>query len=420
MPMQQATSARAGADGNALNGIQVLDLTQSIAGPHCTSLLAGFGAQVVKVEPPWGEPARRLGPFPKDQSHPERSGTFLYLNQNKLGVTLDLKAKRGAAIFKELVAGADAVVENFEPRVMPSLGLDYETLARINPRLVMTSISTFGQTGPYRDYHADELVAYSMGGLTYVIGLPDREPVKSGGNQAQFQAGLNAAIWTAAALYFQRLTGQGQHIDVSIMQTVMNLVEFGIAHYTHTGKVFARNGNRWRTMKDANGAPLGHPTEVYRCKDGFINLAVQAPNQWEMLTLMLGRPELREDPRFDSWPKRGQHTRELDDIVGGWCRERTQEEIFKLCGEYRIPCGYTYTMTQLPQDPQFKERGYFQQVDHPEAGPLLYPGGPFRPSEFGWQMGRAPLLGEHNAQVYGEWLGYSKRKLSGLRRAGVI
>ena len=204
----------------ALSDVKVLDLTWHIAGPYCTKLLADYGAEVIKVEKPEeGDPTRRMAPFFKDDPHPEKSGLFLHLNTNKKGITLDLKSATGKKIIKELVSKVDILVESFSPRVMPSLGLDYQTLEQINPKLVMVSISNFGQSGPYRDFKASEIVEYAMGGEMYSTGIADREPLKLGGNVTQYQAGTVAAVATVGALYAAEFQGTGQHVDVSIMET---------------------------------------------------------------------------------------------------------------------------------------------------------------------------------------------------------
>ena len=204
----------------ALAGLRVVDLTHHIAGPYATKLLADFGADVVKIERPGGDPARRLPPFYHDDPHPDRSLPFLYLNTNKRSVTLNLKSEEGRGILLELLKDADAVVDNFAPRVMPSLGLDADTLREHNPRLVVASVTNFGQSGPWRDYKATEIVSYALGGLMYIFGAYDREPLKHALHQAQFKAGTNLASATLMALYHQRMTGQGQLVDVSIQESI--------------------------------------------------------------------------------------------------------------------------------------------------------------------------------------------------------
>ena len=208
---------------SVLNNIKVIDLTQHIAGPYCTKLLADYGADVIKVERPAGDPARRIGPFPGHEPHLEKSGLFLYLNTNKRGVTLDLKSDVGRMALLDLVRDADVLVENYSPRVMPSLGLDYQTLSKVNPKLVMTSVSSFGRSGRYSNYRATELVLYALCGMAYITGGYHREPVKHGYNQAQYLGGVAAASGTVAALLgFWRNGGQGQQVDVSILECAIS------------------------------------------------------------------------------------------------------------------------------------------------------------------------------------------------------
>lgn len=212
--------------GQALSDLRVLDLTWYIAGPYCTKLLADYGAQVIKVERPGrGDPARRMGPFPNDEPHPEKSGLFLYLNTNKKSVTINLKSTTGIELLRELVREADVLVENFAPRVMPSLGLSYHMLSNINPALVMVSISNFGQIGPYRDYRASELILYGIGGAMNATGTLDGGPLKLGGNVVQYQAGVVAAVATMGAVLASRFRGVGQHVDISIIETQLGSID---------------------------------------------------------------------------------------------------------------------------------------------------------------------------------------------------
>jgi crotonobetainyl-CoA:carnitine CoA-transferase CaiB-like acyl-CoA transferase len=243
--------------GSALQGVKVIDLTHHIAGPYCTKLLADFGADVIKVErPDGGDSARRLGPFPENIPHPEKSGLFLYLNTNKRGITLNLKDHKGRAALLDLVREADILVESFSPRVMPSLGLAYQTLTQINPSLVMTSISSFGQTGRYRDYRASELALYALGGMAYITGEYHREPVKHGYNQAQYLGGMAAASGTVAALLQRWRAGGGQQVDVSIMECVTSTLFSSVLDYTYAGMV-----NRRQPGPDQGGL---HPANTRR------------------------------------------------------------------------------------------------------------------------------------------------------------
>ena len=237
----------------ALEGVSVLDLTHRIAGSYCTKLLADFGADVVKIERPGGDPGRLTGPFLNDDADPEKSLPFSYLNTNKLSVTLNFKHPEGIEILRSLVRECDILVENFAPRVMSSLGLDYNSLRQENPRLIMVSISNFGQTGPYRDFKAADIVEYALGGLMYIFGAYDREPLKHAFNQAQFKAGTDAASAALMALYHQRMTGEGQHVDVSIQEAVASGLRDVVNNFTYTGAVRRRQPNHSGDLKPPSG-----------------------------------------------------------------------------------------------------------------------------------------------------------------------
>ena len=242
----------------ALEGVKVLDLTHHISGPYCTKLLADFGADVLKVERPGGDPARRMAPFYHDEIDPEKSLVFAYLNTNKKSVTLNLKSEKGIQILRSLIQESDVLVENFSPRVMVSLGLDYASLQKINPSLVMTSISNFGQTGPYRDYKASDIVEYAMGGLMYISGAYDREPLKHAFNQAQFKSGTDGASATLIAMYHQRLSGEGQRVDISIQEAVATGLRDVVNNFTYTGAVRRRQPNHSGDLSRLRASSDGH------------------------------------------------------------------------------------------------------------------------------------------------------------------
>ena len=396
----------------ALAGIRVLDLSEYISGPYCTKMLAAFGAEVIKIEKPGeGDSSRRMGPFPGDRPHPEKSGLFLYLNTGKKGITLNLRTKSGVKIFKELLKDADALVENFSPGVMRELGLDYETLRAINPRLVMTSITHFGQSGPYRGYKAAPIVDYALGGHLYITGEADREPLCGPGSLPEYLGGLYGFFGLMAALYSREETGLGQWVDVSIMECMAGSHQFTLTRYTYAGDVKRRTGNRYES---------DYPITIYPCRDGYVALSTSTQTQHELLHALIGRPELTDDPRFRTPEDRIQNADAFDEIVLPWLKERTKEELFHTCSEWRVPCAPVAGPQELLYDPHFKDRGFWNEMEHPEAGKLTYPGAPFKMSETPWQMGRAPLLGEHNEEIYRERLGYSRGDLVRLRQAGVI
>jgi crotonobetainyl-CoA:carnitine CoA-transferase CaiB-like acyl-CoA transferase len=402
----------------ALSDVKVLDFTWHIAGPYCTKLLADYGADVIKVERPGeGDPARRIGPFFHDDPGPEKSGLFLHLNTNKRGITLNLKSATGKKIVKDLVRDVDILVESFSPRVMPALGLDYETLEQINPKLVMVSISSFGQTGPYRDFRASEIVEYAMGGEMCSTGIAGREPLKLGGNVVQYQAGTVAAVATMGALYGADLQEEGQHVDVSIMETQAGSADRRIIYllgYACAGVLTTR----WPPPREAVRMVI-LPQGVYPCKDGFIN-TLSLPQWWPRYLQALDMPELKDDPRFQNIFS-AEAGMEFDAIWYSWLADHTKDELFDKFLEAQIASAPVNSPEDLVNNPHLREREYFTEIDHPATGKVLYPGAPVRLTESPWQLGQpAPLLGQHNQEVYCGQLGYNSEELIKLRESGVI
>ena len=388
----------------------MLDLTHHIAGPYCTKLLADFGADVLKIERPGGDPARRLAPFFHDQPDPEKGLPFAYLNTNKKSVTLNLKSPRGQKIVRSLARDCDIVVENFAPRVMPSLGLGFDGLRQENQSLVMVSISNFGQTGPYRDYKAEDIVEYALGGLMYIFGAYDGKPLKHAFHQAQFKAGTDAASAALIALYHQRLTGQGQHVDVSIQEAVATGLRDVVNNFTYTGAVRRRQPNHSGDLNRLRATADGH----------MLPTPGLASFNWKTLVDFLGLPEL-DDDKFRTPSARLANAEELGLILDSYFIKQNKYEMFYNSQQHRFIYGVIQSPEEVLADPQFESRGYFVEVDHPTIGPLRYPGAPFNMEGTPWQIkGPAPGLGQHNQEVLGERLGYSNAELAGLRAEGTI
>lgn len=318
----------------SLSVLRVLDLSEGVAGAFCTKLLAGFGADVIKVERPGrGDPLRRHGPFADDLPHSETGALHLYLNSGKKSITLDIAQRTGALIFRRLVEEAEVVVESFPPGHLADLGLGYESLARIKPRLVMTSVTPFGQDGPYAGYKATDLTAFAGGGQMAMTGEPEREPLKNGGYQAEYQAGLHAFAATAVAAFSADATEVGQHIDIAVMECLATMLEPYVSSWAHLKRDIGRRGN----VESA-----------------------------------------------------------------------------------RAPVSLVHTVRKLLKAPPLRARGFFQELDHPAAGRLTYPGPPFRPAAMPWQLARAPLPGEHNEEIYCGELELSRQELALLRASGII
>jgi len=392
----------------ALSGLLVLDLSENVSGPYCTKLLADYGADVIKVERPGaGDPARQAGPFPGDRPDPEQSGLFLLLNTGKRSITLDLASERSAEIFKRLVQKADMLVENYRPGVTAGLGIDYAALSGINPSLVMASITYFGQDGPYRDWNGCDLVAQATGGLMALTGEAGREPLKLPLEQAEFQAGLNAAVALLCALYFRDETGEGQHIDVSVQEAVASILEGALTAYSYSGYVMQRIGPRHQHKC---------PSTVMRARDRYVH--IQSGAYWDHFAALVEAPQLME-PRLAS-VFRYRYADEVEAAISPWVERHAAEEIFDRGQEWRIPVAMVLGVEELTSDPQYEARGYFQQMDHPRAGRLAYPGGPFRMSRTPAEARRAPLLGEHNGDIYAGMLGLPSDYIAELEEQGVI
>ena len=409
---------------SALEGVKVLDLTHFVAGPFATKLLADYGAEVLKVErPPAGDPARAIGPFHQDDPHPEKSGLFLHLNTNKRSITLNLKAATGRDLFRELVGWADLVVESFSPKVLPSLGLGYETLASWNPEIVLVSLSNFGQSGPYRDYKAEDIVAYAMGGPMLMTGIVEREPAKLGHNVILYHAGLVTALAAMTALTSMELGGEGQHVDVSVFETQVGSQDrrmSALLGYQYTGETFTR------TPVNTFIATGAKP-----CTDGFLSLS-GGGMRFDRIAKMLGRPDLPEDPRFATREAQRQpeNAEAFDnEFLLPWLKKRSSRQAWADAQAAGVLSGPVLTLDQVLEDEHFRGRGMWAELDHPVVGRLAYPGRPFimgeSPSLLSEPPGAggprpAPTLGQHNIEVYCDMLGYSRHDLVRLRNAGVI
>jgi CoA:oxalate CoA-transferase len=398
----------------ALSHLKVVELTGFVAGPYCTKLMADLGAEVVKVEPPGsGDPARSRGPFVQDRPHPELSGLFLHLNTNKLGITLDADTRTGREILTELIAQADVFVEDNPPALTESQGLTYRDLEPANPRLVMTSITPFGQTGPYRDYRAYELNSQHAGGEGYLLPIhssdTDREPVKPGGILGDCICGLSASLATISAAFSAAVTGIGQHIDVSRQDVLMSLVQNHVTTYGNLGEVHSRLGRGFLTVL---------PME---CRDGYIMMTIVTDREWDSLIECMGNPAWAQDEKFRSWVGRHSNALEINPRIEEWVRQFTKDEVFHKLQAAGIAAVPVATSEDLVNSSQMQQRGFFAQIEHPVAGEVKYPTGAYQFSETTRKGERsAPLLGQHNELVYCGRLGYRRQDLVHLREAGVI
>jgi crotonobetainyl-CoA:carnitine CoA-transferase CaiB-like acyl-CoA transferase len=408
------------ADG-PLEGVRVVDLTQCIAGPYSTKLFADYGADVIKVEPPnTGDPARSMGPFFHDKPHLEGSGLFLHLNTNKQSVTANLETDGGREIVRQLARDADVLVESFPPGVMAFCGLDYDSLEKINPRLVMTSISNFGQTGPYRDYAMSEITLYALGSTMQVTGLPDRPPLKLGLTVENIYAGMVSATATMGAFMGAVNHSIGQYVDLALMEIQAGNQDRAVQGHMVYQYVGRPNGGWSR----AGGGSMGRnllPVGVYPCADGYVQFFTLQP-LWERVCKMIDRPELIDDAHFrapENFSENAEVKAEFDAILLEWLLVRTKRDVMEKAQTCGYMCGAINTMEDVFSDPHLAARGFLPEVEHPYVGTLRYPGAQFKMSETPWRAGRAPLLGEHTGTVLVS-LGYSDTEIATLREQGAI
>ena len=395
----------------ALAGLRVLELNHFAAAPYCTKLLAGSGAQVIKIEPPTGDPLRAVAPFKNGVTHPETGATHLFLNAGKQSVTLDAVTGEGRSLLLRLIEQADVLVTDWEPALLDSRALDYAALERVNPRLVMTAISFFGRTGPYRDYVANELIGFAMGGYQFITGQPCRPPVKVGGNVGQYQGGLHAVTGTMAAVLHQQFTGQGQLVDVSISEALA-FAAGAMTRWMNTGALSRRTGNR----ADRDKPQALYPSTTLPCKDGWVHVHA-APSGFELLPVLMEEPRLA-DPAIAAAPFG--HADLIDELCAPWLSRHTRAEAVALAQELRHPFAEVLDIPEVLADPQHAARGYLVDVEHPVAGTVRQPGAPYVSTETPWETRRAPLLGEHTNTVLSELLGCTPDDLRALRERRVI
>ncbi len=396
----------------AFSSIQVIDCTQGISGPYCTKLLADFGAEVIKIEPKEGDYTRQIGPFLHDKPDLEGSGTFFYLNTNKKSVTLNPNTPQGSTIFKNLVKNANVLVESYAPGSMDKMGLSAESLKQDNPQLVITSITAFGQTGPYRDFKATNLTISGLGGTMYTMRpgkKPTSRPVKAGGYQAEYTTGVLSFIATVAALMNVGRTKKGTLVDIGTMECVVSSLMGMLTEYSYIG--LSRRTNPY----PIHGYPQG---DAVPCKDGWISLTPGiggAPN----IAFLIGQPELEETPLLAEPRTRMAEPEKFDALIRPWLNEHDKWQITKEAQELRLAFTPVLSPGELFEDVQTKARGYFAETEHPAMGKVVYPGAPAKLSESPWKSGRAPLLGEHNTEIYGQ-SGISNKELARLTSEGII
>ncbi len=390
-----------------LAGMRVLELAEGIAGPYAGKWLVALGADVVKIEPPWGESSRAFGPWPEDDPNDETSGLFLYLNPSKRGITLNLETSDGREIQRELAATADVIVESFDPGYLEGIGLGRAVLNESKPDQVLVSITAFGQDGPWAQMPATELTLFALSGQMGITGDPMRAPLKNGGSQPSYQAGLNAFTAIVSAYYGAQVHGEGVHIDLSMRETFASMLELYASSYSQLGLEFGRRGNQVNAVWG-----------IYPCIDGYAGLCC-LPRNYDRMAEAVGIPELQE-PRFADPAQRLENEDELQAIMYGWFAGKTRQEVHDLGMENRFPSGFVATIPDLLDSEQLNGRDFFREDDHPRAGKLKYPRRLWQGSEHAWRDGRAPELGEHNVEILHDELGYEMEDLPRLRELDAI
>jgi formyl-CoA transferase len=395
----------------ALAGVKVLDLTQFEAGTSCTEMLAWLGADVIKVESPkMGEQGRWL----LTETQGVDSYYFMLLNANKRSITLNLKSDRGREIFQDLVTKVDILSENYSLGTLEGLGLGYETLRDINPRLIYLTIKGFGTSGPYSAYKSFDMIAQASGGAMALTGFPGSPPLKPGPTIGDTGTGIHAAVGVLAAFIQRQRTGKGQKVELAMQEAVLNFCRVPMMGTYVTHEPVQRTGNRLP-------AGLG---DIYRCAPGgandYVFILCSVPEMWKNLCKAIGQPDLVDDERFSHARSRAHNVEALTAIIGEWTGKHTKHEVMKILGEAGVPCGKVLDSVELLNDPHLKERGMIVTVNHPVRGEFTMPGCPVRLEDSPVDVEAAPLLGQHNGEVYGELLGMTADDLGRLKTDGVI
>ncbi len=399
----------------ALQGIRVVELGHMVSAPYCAKLFADYGAEVIKVEPPAGDKARCWGPFPADEPDPEKSGLFFFLNSNKQGITLDVGSEQGRELFVRLLAEADVLVENNEPRQMREWGLDYSAVSKINPELVMISITPFGQSGPYADWRGYDLNAYHLSGASSrYCGRPNETPLEHGTFAADFYGAVAGATWGLAATYGRKVAGGGQQIDVSCAEAIAATFVGGqnIGAYAQDGAFERRTGV---------GMPLGAPATILPCKDGHVWMLALEPGQWNGMVQVMGDPEWAQLDMFQDMFVRAQNADVIYPLIEEWTMQHSKWDIMEKCQEAGCPVTAVFTVAEAAEHEHLRERDYIVEVEHPVLGKLRDLGAPFKlPESPGGPERGAPLIGQHNDEVYTELLGLKAEELTRLHGEGVV
>ncbi|MFQ5838639.1 MAG: CaiB/BaiF CoA transferase family protein [Thermoplasmata archaeon] len=391
-----------------LAGYRVLDLSHILAGPYCTMILVDLGAEVIKVErPDGGDPARAYGPFLEGQS-----AYFMSLNRGKKSITLNLKSPKGKDIAMRLAEKCDVLVENFRPGTLERLGLGYERIKKVNPGMIVASVTGFGQSGPWRDRPALDVIVQALSGSMSITGEPDGPPMRTGFSIGDIIPGIFAALAVLAALVHRERTGEGQRIDVSMFDCLLALLENAIVRYTSTGEVPPRYGSRHPSIA---------PFDTFKARDGYVAIGVVSDSLWERFCKVLGRKELIRDGRFRDNESRSRNYEELKDIVEAWTSQLSREEVVSRMLSDGVPSGEVNTIDMAVECEQTRTRQMVLDVRYPSGGSVRMANSPLRLELTpGRIRGAPPVLGEHTEEVLSQLLGMSEEEVSRLRREGAV
>ena len=414
-----------------LSCYRILDLTDAKAF-ICGRALSDFGAEVIKIEKPGGDPARRLGPFYRDIPDPEKNLNWFAFNANKKGITLDIETVKGQEIFKKLVKTADVVIESFAPGYLDKLGLGYSVLSKINPGIIMTSITGFGQEGPYRNYKDPDIVVRALGGLVYTCGYEDRPPLTTSYHHTHYIGAMNGAVGTMIALSHRALTGRGQHVDAPTQQALVIVCSAETeGPWALFGQIPTRHGRARASVKLKDGTVFYNPL-LWECKDGdialnlLLNQASAKTNRSMMDCIKKDGIDIGFLEHWD-WDKKSWHDMTLEEaeelmaILGKFFLNHTKEELLELAIENRFQLGPCNSAADVLQHPQLEARGFWKEVEHPELGTSIkYPGGAVVTTQgYCGIRHRAPLIGEHNDEIYQKELGISAEEVLALKESRV-
>lgn len=400
-------SARA---NRPLAGVTVIDLGQIYQGPYATLLMAKAGADIIKIEPRQGEAARLRATVGKSATLP-----FAMLNSNKRGVTLNLKDARGRDLLKRMVAKADVLLENFAPGVMERLGVGWSVLSAINPRLIYASGTGYGLDGPDRDNLAMDLTVQAASGVMSITGFADGPPVKAGPAVVDFMSGVHLYGAVVTALYERTITGHGRLVEVAMQESIYPALASNLSFlYNSQGGVPPRTGNK-------HGGLAIAPYNVYATADGHIAIITVVEGHWHGVLDAIARPELKAEPRFANNAARVKAMAEVDGLIEAWTRTKTKAEAFAILRRHRVPSSPVRDLAEVMHDPHMHQRGMLERIDHPDLGEIVVPTSPLRfHGAEKVETVPSPRIGQHNGDVYGEWLGLSAEEIEGLKRDGVI